>query len=238
MEQDTQIKVSKWISVCWFAFAIYALIYRTILVGQYANIVPAIFAVIIGLVVRKNCRVAINVAGVIILFLGYFNLVGVVMFNKIDRNDSLTASCYSISMNQLNYTGSFLPEELPGDAHNVSLQYLPTVLQGDGRTNVFFETSSENIDKYISYYSEKAILPVFTVKELADQENSPVLSHLKDYVEDSSPELHVTIPDYIKENYPNAKVYVIDSNFYWNHMYSQCFICDKEAGIVGFTEGA
>lgn len=226
----------------WMVFACYALIYRSILIGQYFNIIPAIFAIIIGLVVRKNCRIRTNVVAVIVLLFGYYNLVGMMLFNYIDRREPWAAACYGIDIKYINsayHTNyDFLPEKLPSDAHNLSFILMPTLLQGGGHTNVFFKTSDENIEQYIAYYQEQAILPPFTVSELYDQDNSPVLSHLGDYVEDvSEPKLHISIPEYVRKNYPDAEVYVIYSNFNWNHMYSNSFILDKEAGIVGFTVG-
>lgn len=231
------------ISSLWFLLAAYMLIYRVILVGQYFNLIIVAFAIIIGFVTRKKRRISTHIVFIVLLAIGYNNFVGWLLFHDIERHDPLTKACYNIDIFHLEKSYglncSFFPDRLPKDAKNTHFNYMPTILQGDGHRNVFFETSEEYINQYLEEYSEQAILPAFTVSELYDQDNSIVLSNLEEYVEDSSdPVFHVTIPQYVRENYPNAKVYVIYSNFYWNHMYSRCFICDEESGLIGFTEGA
>lgn len=240
MEKEKKSILQIVFAIGWFGFAAYALIYRCIILGQSINAAPAIFAAIIGFATLKKWRTALNVVSIIILLVSYFNLIGFMLFNSIDRADPLTKTFYSIDIQYLEKRNSanFIPDKLPEDAHNVSLKYLPTLLQGTGHTYTFFEISDENIDAYVTKYSEMAMLPPFTVAELYEQENSPVLSHLDDYVKDVyGPEFHMSLPSDIRENHPNAKIYVIYSNFNWNHMYSTCFIIDEEAGLVGFTEG-
>lgn len=239
MEKGKKSKALKVASIIWFSFAAIILIIRVILLGQYLNLVTVVFAAVIGLVVRKHYRLFINILAIVGIFLANFNFVGILFFESINRKDPLTPVCYSVNVRyarvRFGHEYEVFPDKLPKGAHDVSYVYLPSMLQGTGHMCLFFETSDENIDCYLSEYSEETAVPVFTLDEY---ENDELPFSLEDYAGDvSNPSLSFYIPKEICEKYPDAEVYVIESNFDWNHQYTTCFYCDRESGMVGFSEG-
>ena len=131
----------------------------------------------------------------------------------------------------LKYSNSFkaidtvLPEELPGSAKDVYFEFMPTILQGAGHIAVGF-TADETY-----------------VKDLEDEVRSQAV-HIGKYNEYGCLELSNQDPGSdkvvylwegdIREKHPDATVYVIYSNYDWNHPHSKAVFID--GNYVFFSE--
>lgn len=251
MENNVKTNISKTIWLLWIIYAVYILIYKVALLGQLFNIVPAIIALIIALILyrryfwdetRKYIRTSIIAAVILAMLFSRLNFVSAVYLSYIHRSDPLTAACYGLDMDYLQRTyhrgnTDEFPEKLPQDADDCSLTFMPSVLQGSGFLCVSFKTSEKEIDNYLDKFAPLAILPVFTVAEYKGDAQSEVLQNLSDYCEATElRDLDLYIPGDLQKNCPNAEIYLIRSNFDWNHPHSFCFCCDKASGTVVFSE--
>lgn len=232
----------------WFLFAAFNLIVRVLLLGQFANIVTVAFSLIVALIIlacikkqRRKPIVTMNCVGATFVFIAYFNFAGTAIFNSISLKAPFSTFCYS---NDIKYIHSGkdteFPDKLPADVSNCTIDFVPPVLQGSGFVEVSFNTSEKVCDEYITRYSEMAILPALTVAELNGQKESEILTNINDYVDTEEPitvsDLCIDIPHDVSQEYPDAEVYVVRSNFNWNHPHSFTFICDRESGFVMMRE--
>lgn len=100
----------------------------------------------------------------------------------IERDDPLTALCYKADLKYINDNNEYLPDELPEDISECTFAYTPSMLLGVGDKIVTFKAFDEVFDQYVSMYSDKSILPVFTVAEYKGMSESEILSNINDYV--------------------------------------------------------
>lgn len=245
--------IAKIICILWFVLAGIILIVKVILIGQYLNLIPAAFALIIALRLRRHCKNnetskcgRLCIISLIVLGIAYCNLIGMVIFNQFKRNDPLTKYCYSFDIryleNRFNHKYNKFPQRLPVNAQDCTLEFMPSVLQGSGFLCLSFKASDDVLQQYINQYSSETILPVFTISQYKGESYSEVLSNIEDYVDqenysDSNGRgLEIYIPDEITAQYPDAEIYVISATIDWNHPHSFCFCCDRSAGLVIFTE--
>ena len=112
---------------------------------------------------------------------------------------------------------TFLPEELPSSARDVRYDFFPTILQGDGHVCVEF-TADEVYVTELSNRLETEAMYVINYGEL-DSLNAALNTEDSDYKK-------ITLWEgSFGEEHPDSTVYIIDTNYYWNHpRYKAVFI--------------
>ena len=129
-------------------------------------------------------------------------------------------------------TDGFFPDQLPADAKNFCTEYCPPLMQGNGYYYICFNT--DNIDQFKSYTKE-AILS-FTMEEYANGLSEKHAARFNEFAEDGyGLEFYVDIPDCIDEENYNTEIYIINSNFYWNHPHTDIIFINYDEKLVCFS---
>lgn len=104
---------------------------------------------------------------------------------------------------------TFLPEELPTSAKDVRYDFFPSFLQADGHVCVEF-TADEDYVKELSNRLETEAMYVINYRDL-DSLNATLYTEESDYKK-----ITLWEGSFGKEH-PDATVYIIDTNYDWNH---------------------
>lgn len=129
----------------------------------------------------------------------------------------------------LKYSNSFktidtvLPEELPGSAKDVYFEFMPTILQGAGHIAVGF-TADETYVKDLEAKLKTQAIHTGSYNKYGGLELTNLDNNKAVYLWQGN----------IREEHPDATVYVIYSNYDWNHPHSKAVFID--GNYVFFSE--
>ena len=125
---------------------------------------------------------------------------------------------YGTMVNRGNY---FLPEELPGCAKDVHYEFLPTILQGSGHQCVGFTADDDYVEELEDRLEDDAM---FVIKYSGlDELNASLPSEESDYGGMKYISLYTGT---FTEDHPDATVYIIYTNYNWNHPRSKAVFID------------
>lgn len=128
-------------------------------------------------------------------------------------------------------TDGFFPDKLPADAENFRTEYVPPLMQASGYYYICFST--DNVEQYRSY-TENAVLS-FTMEEYNNglsEKNTAIFNELAE--EGYGLEFYADIPDCINESDANTEIYIINSNFYWNHPHTDIIFINYDEKLICF----
>lgn len=124
-------------------------------------------------------------------------------------------------------SAEFLPWELPDSAHDVHFEFMPTILQGGGHMCVGFKADEEYINDLRNRLESEAKYVV----AYRDMQS------LSDEIVKENPEYSSGITVFegtIREDHPDATVYVLYTNYNWNHPHGQAVFISGD--YVFFSE--
>lgn len=121
----------------------------------------------------------------------------------------------------------FFPKEIPSSATDYELDFLPSLMQGQGHLTVSFKADDEYIEDLKSSLEDKAI-HIVPVKEFGAF-NEQI--HSED-PEDPFREVNLYWGKW-NEEHPNGTVYIISTNYYSHHPHTDAVIIDGD--YVFFT---
>lgn len=121
----------------------------------------------------------------------------------------------------------FFPKEIPSSATDYELDFLPSLMQGQGHLTVSFKADDEYIEDLKSSLEDKAI-HIVPVKEFGAF-NEQI--HSED-PEDPFREVDLYWGKW-NEEHPNGTVYIISTNYYSHHPHADAVIIDGD--YVFFT---
>ena len=129
-------------------------------------------------------------------------------------------------------TDGFFPDKLPADAENFRTEYCPPLMQGSGYYYICFNT--EYIEQY-NAFTGNAVLS-FTMEEYNNGLSEESYEKFNKLAEDGyGLDFYVDIPDCIDESDSNTKIYIINSNFYWNHPHTDIIFINNDEKLVCFS---
>lgn len=142
----------------------------------------------------------------------------------------------------------FLPKSLfQVESEDCKIGFTPPMLQGSGFYNVSFYTTDEQIEKYIKQYSESAIMTFplidyYDVRGLSEKYKDEIAAIVKEKAKTDDQYkytdfniLKFYFSPRMKGNVKGSVVYVIDSNFDWNHPHNKIVIINKDSRLIEFS---
>ena len=162
-------------------------------------------------------KVSDYLAGRILVFI-LFLFFGVAIVSPITKGYAFQ---YPIQMDYLNsrgYQNVFFPQRLPESVEDYSMDFMPSILQGSGWTNVSFKTDPATLAQYRNAMEERGC----KAEMLADHECLELL------------ERH--LPDAMKKNQQMCRIYILRFQDDWNHPHLECMVVYEEQGYMMFFE--
>ena len=142
------------------------------------------------------------------------------------------------------YTTTFFPEKVPEGAKLKDFGHLPTIMQGDGYVYAVFDTEDATLlSKLENEAAAKAIMS-FDITELGTgemlKENLDLAEKIfreKTGFKDIDPTIDFTDPARIRYDHPDhdITIYIIDSNFYFNHLRTDAVLVDHTDGVIEYV---
>ncbi len=123
----------------------------------------------------------------------------------------------------------FFPDKIPENVGDYKLEHVPTVMQGAGHTSLMFTSDSETIQECIREAKQDAIL-IFTLSEQDQYEDKFKKSSGSEYAF-----LYFYTDEAMKQNSENVTVYLLYSNFDFNHPHTSAVLVDEENCTVQFS---
>ncbi len=109
----------------------------------------------------------------------------------------------------------YFPEQIPVSATDYELEFLPTVMQGDGHLNVAFRDAG-----YVAKVRPQ--IEEFTIKTYVMSEYPEFAISMYD---DDCP---IDIPRDVRKEHPDATIFFLSSNHYGNHPRGTAVIIDSD----------
>lgn len=162
-------------------------------------------------------KVSDYLAGRILLF-GLFLFFGVTVVSPITNGISFQYPYQMRYVDKFGYHNEFFPEELPDRADNYEMNFMPSIMQGSGWTNVSFQTDKDTIAKYIGKMETQGC----RAESLAEHKGLALL------------EPH--LPERIANDLQGSRIYVVRFSDDWNHPHIECMVVNEETGYVMFFE--
>lgn len=145
---------------------------------------------------------------------------------------------YYYNISKYERLNPLMPESIPDDAECYSYSMLPSVLQATGHFSVCYKTSSENIAGYKTAAERESIM-TFPLEEYLSDESSFNTAHKKEIQALGKNEhayLYVWCDEKFRAECGNAQVYLIYSDFNFDHAHSAAVIIDEDREMVQFTQ--
>lgn len=123
----------------------------------------------------------------------------------------------------------FFPDKIPENVGDYKLEHVPTVMQGAGHTSLIFTSDSETIKECIRAAEQDAIL-IFTLSEQDQYKDEFKKLSGNEYAL-----LYIYTDEAMKQNSENVTVYLLYSNFDFNHPHTSAVLVDEENFTVQFS---
>lgn len=162
-------------------------------------------------------KVSDYLAGRILVFI-LFLFCGVAVVSPITKGNVFQ---YPFQMRYLSFWGyqnNFFPEKLPDKVEDYEMEFMPSIMQGNGWTKVSFHTDSATIEQYIEELAVKGC----KAESLAEHNGAALLEH--------------HLPNRIKESIQECQIWVVHESGDWNHYRLSCMVVNEELGYVMFFE--
>lgn len=128
---------------------------------------------------------------------------------------------YPFQMNYLEkfgYKKDFFPEKLPQKVEDYEMEFMPSIMRGNGWTKVSFHTDPATIEQYMEGLAVKGCKE----ETLAGHNGLTLLEH--------------HLPKQIKESIQECQIWVVHESGDWNHYRLSCVVVNEELGYVMFYE--
>lgn len=142
------------------------------------------------------------------------------------------------------YTATHFPQEIPDGAVLTDIGLLPTIMQGDGNMHATFIANRQTLDELEKKAASEAIMS-FDAKqymngELPKQYYDMAGKIYEQHYGRKSDNIHISVCDVtglIRDNYPehDIMIYIIDSNFNWNHIRTDSVVVDHTDGVIQYV---
>ncbi len=132
------------------------------------------------------------------------------------------------------------PQELPESAGDFHTEYQPSFFQAAGHYSISFTAADEEIARYKTYAENRAVF-VCSLREWLSWENGERMSdqqnqRLLELSGGSSASLSLWADENIRRSPDTVTVYVLDSDFEWNHPYTCAVLVDEQNHLVEFSQ--
>ncbi len=151
---------------------------------------------------------------VFILLLGF----GVIFVSPIRLGNRFQYPFQMAYINNHGYDNEFFPESLPEKTENYTWDFMPSIMQGSGWTNVSFRTDAATLEQYVGMVEEGGC-------KVESLENHKALELVRTH-----------LPKDIQGNLQGSLIYIIRFKDDWNHPRLSCMIVNKSTGDVMFFE--
>ncbi|MBQ7972203.1 MAG: hypothetical protein IJ291_01940 [Lachnospiraceae bacterium] len=185
------------------------------LVGGLLWLAITAFRIIKGKPVKG--KVSDYLAGRILLF-GLILFFGVTVVSPVRNGVPFQYPYQMRYVDKFGYHNEFFPEELPDKADNYEMNFMPSIMQGSGWTNVSFQTDADTIAKYIDKMETQGCKAEVLAKHKG-------LSLLEPH-----------LPEQIANDLQGSCIYVVGFSDDWNHPHIECMVVKEETGYVMFFE--
>ena len=157
------------------------------------------------------------------------------------------AGVYSLKLNYANsgnYTTTFFPQKVPEGAVLKDMGHMPTIMQGDGFVYAVFDTEYESLLNRLENEASKKAIMSFSAKNWSQGEYSKEQLDLAEKIfrertgfENIDPTIGFTDPARISNNHEDhdITIYIIDSNFYFNHLRTDAVLVDHTDGVIEYV---
>lgn len=184
-------------------------------------ILGLLWGILVTVHIKKQKPVAGKVsdylAGRILVFI-LFLFFGVALIFPITKGLPFQYPLQMRYLDRHGYHNECFPEKLPAKVENYHMDFMPSIMQGSGWTNVSFRTDAATIAGYISEMEARG-----RKAEALDGHGGLAL-------------LDVHLPKQIKENLQTSQIYVVSFSDDWNHPQIECMVVNEEQGYVMFLE--
>ena len=122
----------------------------------------------------------------------------------------------------------FFPDIKSAVTGDYRFDYLPGMLQGSGHYTVRFTTSSEHIQEYEQLFSSQA-RHIYKYAAQSDYFSA----------EEERPDSKGTVDVFLDSGFfegHEVTIYVLDTNYNWNHPHTSAVIIDSTTGRVQFSQ--
>ncbi len=154
------------------------------------------------------------------------------------------------------YTANHFPQAIPEGAKLLDMGLLPTIMQGDGNVHATFSCDEDTIAELEKKASDRAIM-TFTIKQYLDgdipdeyYDMAKKILNEKLHFEDMEPDIRINASRIIMDQQNiyydhygkqtnkelnDVMIYIIDSNFYWNHLRTDSVVVDRTQNIIEYV---
>ncbi len=180
-----------------------------------------IFLIILFILSRRNNPTPWMVCSIVMLTVFCFNALFWGSFHM--PVTTRTKWQYPIAI-RYTYEGrppfEFFPEELPSSAKNIRYEFLPTILQGEGHVTLRFTADEDYIDDLKEKLKDEAMY-------ITDSEG---LAEINSRLENGKTIQFYGIDDGDRffEEHPDAEIYILYTNYDWNHPRSRAVFIDED----------
>ncbi|MBO7451598.1 MAG: hypothetical protein J6U54_14625 [Clostridiales bacterium] len=186
------------------------------------SVIDIVFLIILFALKAKKKKIPLFVCSIIFTTLFVFNVLFWGLFHMpVSTNRKWQypfAMKYTYDSDK---APEFIPAKLPDSADDFHFEFLPTILQGTGHVGVSF-TADESYINELKAKLEGEAMYVVDYDKLGDL-NASLDSDESDY----GGYKYIALWEYnVPDEHPNATVYILDTNYNWNHPHSKAVFID------------
>lgn len=141
------------------------------------------------------------------------------------------------------YTTAHFPQRIPDGAKLTDMGHIPTIMQGSGYVYAVFEVDDPALLRQLEDQAASRCIMCFSGADYINREFSE--DDLKTAEEifrertgfkDMDPSISVGDPGRLLVNATDhdIMIYILDSNFYWNHLRTDAVIVDRSASFIQY----
>ena len=141
------------------------------------------------------------------------------------------------------YTTSHFPQRIPDGTKLTNMGHIPTIMQGSGFVYAVFEVDDTALLSQLEDRAASSCIMSFSGDDYMngefsedDLKTAEEIFRERTGFKDMDPKIYVEDPGRILVNADghDIMIYILDSNFYWNHLRTDAVIVDRSASFIQY----
>ncbi|MCR5283108.1 MAG: hypothetical protein K6E18_07025 [Lachnospiraceae bacterium] len=220
---------------------------KFILIGSYFNMGVGMFCIAVAVVEVIIGKWKKEIKHKVLYFLGTVFAALIMVWISTWEFGFANFGVYALKIryaDRIGYTTSHFPQEVPENARLLNCTMMPTIMQGSGNVQATFGAEGEVLEA-LEQQAKEACIMSFSAADYVngnlpeeDQKLAQKIFEEKTDFENTEARIQVCDPTgMIREcaSTHDMTIYILDSNFYWNHIHTDSVLVDHTGHEIQYV---